>query len=841
MKIAIYDVEVFKYNWLVVIKDKESGERQIVWDDADALEAALDNDNYVYIGFNSKAYDQFIVKGILYGLKQTELKRLSDDLVKGHNGWEHPLMKNQPYLAFNNVDIRDDMYMALSLKAIEGHLGLPIRESSVDFNIDRPLTDEEKAETEKYCCWDVDTTEKVVDLRKGYLKTKLNLGKRAGIPEVKALGSTNAKLTALMLRARRREWTDGRDYVYPPNLDLSVIPNEILNFFETIHDMSIPDEDLFKTSLEITLGGMPCKYAWGGVHGSVSGYYEEETETRVIRNKDVSSLYPSLIELYKYLSRNVPDPQLFYAIRRDRIEAKHKGDKQLANDLKLPLNTVSGAQEAKFNDLYDPLPTRSMRISGQLFLTVLTIRLLNACQTIKLLNLNTDGLAYSIDKSEEALADMIASEWEKETGFELETDYIQKVWIKDVNNLLIVKSDGYVKKVGGYLEYGISQKGAWKINNSLIAVKKAVLDHFTTGISVRDAINSYTDIFDFQIVAKAGAKYKEAYWLVDGFRIQVQKVNRVYATKDERYGRLYKVKASNDSTAKIEMLPEHCIIDNENRLSIEDIDKEFYIQLAEQRVKDFLGQGKRGTKRVATETKTKMNVYQKLIKARAMFLAKKVTKSGKNMNLEFTYFELADIVPAAIEIFSEVGLVSVPWITPDEAVLTIIDTDAPDQSVIFRLPFTPIEPIITNSGKKATNEMQALGASITYIRRYLYMIALDIVEPDTIDSSAGLPEEKPKKQTAPVTAEKREEIKKELTDGEAKATALQIRALKGAMKKLLAANPEKQEDVNKIVLATDNFKNVTKSQCEGLIKKIAGMVEEQKEEGTDNGSNSKED
>jgi predicted nucleotidyltransferase len=76
----------------------------------------------------------------------------------------------------------------------------------------------------------------------------------------------------MMLGAVRKEWTDGRNYVYPPNLDLSVIPKEILDFFDTIHDMSIPDEVLFKTSLTIDIGGMPCKYAWGGVHGSLSCY-----------------------------------------------------------------------------------------------------------------------------------------------------------------------------------------------------------------------------------------------------------------------------------------------------------------------------------------------------------------------------------------------------------------------------------------------------------------------------------------------------------------------------------------------------------------------------------------
>lgn len=126
---------------------------------------------------------------------------------------------------------------------------------------------------------------------------------------------------------------------------MSIIPQEILDFFDTIHDKLIPDEVLFKTALTYKFGDFPCRYAWGGVHGSVKGYHGKSTAKRVIQNRDVSSLYPSLLELFHYLSRNVPDPHVFYNIRKERIQAKHDGNDQLAKDLKLPLNTVSGAQE----------------------------------------------------------------------------------------------------------------------------------------------------------------------------------------------------------------------------------------------------------------------------------------------------------------------------------------------------------------------------------------------------------------------------------------------------------------------------------------------------------------
>ena len=832
MKWYTYDTEVFQHDFLVVFKDKSTGEYFVFHNDNAGVKDFI-NDDSIYCGFNSKSYDQYIIKAICSGFSPEEVKVVNDYIISGGQGWQCPLL-NGVYYQFNNVDIRDDVQQGLSLKAIEGHLGMNIEESEVDFNIDRPLTAEELAQTIHYCKHDVDATEKLTEIRKDYLQTKLNLGNRAGIDQIKALSATNAKLTAMMLGAVRQEWNDGRDYVYPSNLDKSIIPKDIISFFDTIHDNNIPDDDLFSTSLETTIGDMPCKYAWGGVHGSLTSYFGESSGARVIQNRDVSSLYPSLIEEYNYLSRNVPDPQLFYDIRQARINAKHNGDKQTAKDLKLPLNTVSGAQENKYNDLYDPLPTRSLRISGQLFLTMLAMQLLNNCKTIKLLNFNTDGLMYSVDESELPIVDKISAEWEKTTRFELETDDISRVWIKDVNNLLLIKTNGEVKTVGGYLNYGISVKGAWAINNNMVIVKKALIEYFTKGTPVEETINNCNDIFEFQIIAKAGAKYKEAYHIVDGEKQSVQKVNRVYATADERYGKLFKIKAENDATAKIEMLPEHCIIDNDNHLSITDIDKTFYIEMARKRLNDYLGikpENKRRTKQMATATITTkkedkvLNVYQKLLKARAMLINADLKKSGKNMQLAFKYFELDDIVPIATRIFDEVGLISLVSFEEDTAVMKILNTDNPEESIAFTTPFKPIEPIMSNAGRQVTNEMQSLGSSITYMRRYLYMIALDICEPDTIDPISSNPQSPTHVEKTVVPEQPEKVTDSSLTNSNSNASELQIKQLKDVLKKLREADPDKEELIAKIAVETKGFTVISKADCEKLTIEINKMLD----------------
>lgn len=833
MRWYTYDAEVYSHDFFVGFKDKETGERYRFHNDNIGVRDFID-EHCVCCGFNNKNYDQYIIKAICAGFSPEEVKALNDWCISGNQGWQYPLLRGV-WHNFNNVDITMDMQrdkngrLTQSLKVIEGHLFLPIVECDVDFDLERPLTPDEIKKVFDYNDVDIDSTEKITEIRKDYLRTKLNLGRRANVDDVKALASTNAKLTAMMLGAVKREWDDGREYVYPPNLDLSVIPQPILDFFNTIHDKSIPDDVLFKTSLKITIGDMPCKYAWGGVHGSLSGYYEESNENRVVQNRDVSSLYPSLIEGYNYLSRNVPDPQLFYDIRKDRIRAKHDGDKQTAADLKLPLNTVSGAQENQYNDLYDPLPTRSMRISGQLFLTMLTMRLLNECKTIKLLNLNTDGLMYSVDKSELPIVDRISSEWEKQTGFELETDDIQRVWLKDVNNLLFVDIHGKVKTVGSYLNYGISVKGAWSINNNMIIVKKALVDYFVNGTPVEETINNCNDIFEFQIIAKAGSKYKEAYHTVDGKRVSVQKVNRIYATADERYGKLYKIKAENDSTAKIESLPEHCIIDNDNKLTIDKVDKSFYIDLAKKRINDFLGikpEKKGRKKKMATKKETtvdipEMNIYQKLLLVRDEFAQAEIKRSGKNMQLSSLFYELADIVPTSRVLFTKYRLLPLTVVTSGKATMTIVDVDAPENTLVFELD------VQTYDGNKAVTPPQAYGAVVTYYRRYLYMVALDIVEADYLDNNLNPPEV-----TTPVTPEvtpkpapvNNAPATPSLTDGSGNASELQITALKDNLKKLLEADPSQEEFVAQVAIATQSFTVISKADCEALIVKITEML-----------------
>jgi hypothetical protein len=594
--IFIFDCEVFVHDWLFVFKEIATGEYTVIHNDNDAVVAFMERNPFLG-GFNNKHYDNFILKGVMCGLTPEQIKEINDlIIVEEVNGWDIPVLREYR-VYFDSFDLMDDCQVGLSLKAIEAHLGIPIEETEVDFNITHRLSEKELQETIYYCKYDVDATEKLYHLRQAYLKNKVTLGKTRNLTDRQAMYMTNAKLTSVYLKAQKPEkpWNDERNYQYPEKLLRQYIPQEVFDFFDRMKDDRIPNDELFSSKLEIMVGVCPCTIAYGGIHGAIPTYVEEATETRTIRNKDVASYYPHLMTLMGYCSRNMPSPKMFEDTLEERVAAKKAGDKATANALKLVLNTTYGAMlngkdGTAFNDLYDPLMGRSVCISGQLFLLELSEHLIAECSTLKIIQLNTDGIMVSFDHEDEAKYQEITQEWQDRTGFELEEDFIRKIVQKDVNNYVEVPADGGEPKVkGGQLVRGIAPAGAFNINNNAVVVARAIKQYFIDGTPPEETIAASENILDFQLIAKAGGKYSQCYHLVGGEKVIVQKVNRVYAVSDKSKGTVYKTHAVTGRDAKVAGLPTHCAIDNNNNLSIEVVDRKWYVKLAKKYINDFLG------------------------------------------------------------------------------------------------------------------------------------------------------------------------------------------------------------------------------------------------------------
>lgn len=595
--IYIYDIEVFKHDYLVCVVNYSSPEeRYHAWSGDKAaiykLKALFMNPNNIFGGFNNKHYDDYIVKAIFQGATTDEIKAYNDFIIAGGHPWEYPV--DYGYKRFLSFDLRDDLPIDLSLKAIEGNLRLPILESSVPFDIDRPLTPEERAEVLRYCWHDVYSSTVLAKNRVSYLTAKSDVAmmKQHSWPDkTMGLGLTNAKLTAMYLEAQGDAPTDDeRAYVIPANLNLDRIPKEVLDFFGKLKDETITDEDLFKSKFTLAFEeGMEIVYAFGGLHASLSNCDIRASKDLMICNWDVGSMYPSMMINNHLVSRAVARPEEYRQVRDDRIKAKHSGDKKRAEALKLVLNTAYGAMLNKYNKLYDPLMARSVCITGQLYLTDLIFGLKRACKSFRGLNFNTDGVMFSIHPSDREASMEVINEWQARTGLELEEDQIVQYTAKDVNNYIIVKSDGETKAIGGYVSL---HKGGSIKSSNMVIVDKAVYNYFVNGTKPEDTVSSSEDIFEFQIIAKCGSKYEKATWLVNGEHKDVQRVNRIYASKDKTLGPLYKWKLKSEELRPelIANLPDNCLVDNENKMTLDDIDKQFYIDEARKRIMAYIGE-----------------------------------------------------------------------------------------------------------------------------------------------------------------------------------------------------------------------------------------------------------
>ena len=129
-----------------------------------------------------------------------------------------------------------------------------------------------------------------------------------------------------------------------------------------------------------------------------------------------------------------------------------------------------------------------------------------------------------------------------------------------------------------------------------------------------------------------------------------------------------------------------------------------------------------------------MNVFEKLNEARIRFQNANVKKSGKNNYAGYTYYELADILPAINKIAQELKFSCIVNFTPDLATLDFVDCEK-NEKITFTSP-------MSSASLKGAMDVQNTGAVITYLKRYLYQNCFEIVENDLLDATLNPNEEK---------------------------------------------------------------------------------------------------
>jgi len=580
--IIFFDFEVFKLDWLVVLIDTDAESETVICNDKAKLENYYSkNKSNIWVGFNSRHYDQWILKGILAGFNPKEINDWI--IVKEQPGWAFSnLLRQYP---LNNYDVMNGVDRGL--KVFEGFMGNDIRETSVPFNIDRKLTADEIKEVIKYCRHDVEQTIEVFLKRLSDFEAHMGLLKMFNLP-LSNISKTKVQLSAAILDARPQKYYDEFDISFPETMRIEKY-KEVVEWYkdknnrcyEYVTHSKNGKEVVKKKQLEIMVAGVPHVFGWGGVHGAIEKYFGEG----YFINMDVASLYPSLMIIYNLLSRSC-NPEKFKDIVETRLKYKHEKN-PLQAPLKIVINGTYGASKDKNNPLFDPLMANNVCVFGQLLLLDLLERLEESgiCEIIQS---NTDGVLIKLhakndDEADEqySIIDDIAHEWEERTGLVLEFDEYVKVFQKDVNNYVIVDAEGKHKSKGAYVK---------KLNDldyDLAIVNKALIDFMTKNVPVEVTISKCDSLRDFQQVKKISSKYK---YIMHGDKILNEQTVRCFASKREKDGGLKKLHAKTGRLAKMENTPEHCFLINESVNGYDcppDLNKRWYIDLAKKRLKDF--------------------------------------------------------------------------------------------------------------------------------------------------------------------------------------------------------------------------------------------------------------
>lgn len=610
---AFYDFEVFRHDWMVVFKTA-SGQIYKIHNDRQNLKETLKKFT-VLIGYNNHGYDDLILAELLSYKIVADVYGTSQKIIDKEK--ENPKIK----LNLPTIDVMQEIKsgkVGLGLKEIEANMKLNIHETPVDFNMKRKLFTAEVERVFIYCENDVNITEQVFNMRADYFQSKFEIMKEFGLDKM-CMKDTRAKLSSKVLRCKYLKKDivkkDRLLFWHAENLNFDNIPLPALNFYEEVKTKFIAGgdyEELEKSKFDYTLNGVPHKYGFGGLHGAVENLFYDGG----MLSLDVISYYPSLMINNDFISRASESPELFKDLYKKRMQYKSQGDPK-EKILKILLNATFGAMKSEWNPLFDPVMSNNICINGQLILTDLIVRLKNAC---KLIQSNTDGIIIAYDKKNLNMIKEIAKEWEENYNLKLDYDEIEKIVQKDVNNYLVKYTNGKIKAKGRFKNY----QGPTYSNGSLTIIDMALTEYYMNGKDVDFyLIEQYKNdnLLPFQLIAKSGGSYikmiHEIYDIPEDIvfnnyeidellesanikEVDLQKINRLFATNIKKYGAVKKVKITDkvdeneipvlDEDGKvIEVIrydtvsncPEHAIVHNEELEKFDKklLDLNFYSEL----------------------------------------------------------------------------------------------------------------------------------------------------------------------------------------------------------------------------------------------------------------------
>lgn len=553
---VIFDTETYPNCFLLCSMNDDGTNRRAFeisdfHDDAASLKQfalELRRDGHTLVGFNNLSFDY----PILHYLLLTDHPRPKDIfdfaqiIIGSPNKFQHMVRPSDhlvPQIDLLKIHHFDNKARMTSLKSLEFNMRME-NISDLPFPVGTSLSHHEIEILRDYCFHDCEAT------RLFFHKTADQLAFRAKLnkmyPDRNFTNANDVKIGKEFFQMRmEQEGVQCYDYspttgrtprqTSRPLLNLANCVPDYVRFelpeFERIRQHFLTTtitetKGAFK-DLKATVGGLDFVFGTGGIHASVEGNTFTSSDTHMIYDVDVTSMYPSIaIEHGLYPAHLGPKFVDVYRSLREERSGYPKNSPENAM-LKLALNGVYGASNDKFSIFYDPLYTMKTTIGGQLSLAMLAEQLLDV-EGLQIIQANTDGVTVFLPRASKFLVDAVCWHWQRATKLSLEYAEFDMMVIADVNNYIARKTDGTVKRKGRY-EYDIG----WHQDGSALVVPKVAEQVLLHGAPIRETLRNWPDFFDFFIRAKANRGMKLVLDM-GGYDRELERTQRYYVCMEGR-------------------------------------------------------------------------------------------------------------------------------------------------------------------------------------------------------------------------------------------------------------------------------------------------------------------
>lgn len=615
--VIVYDIEIFPNVFHCTCKDTETNKLYFfeISNRKNQLTELVDffffknTGDKMFCGYNNKHYDDVIINYLIdFYYKMDSLSylkicnslfNLSSTIVTSEEGDTSKFKRWKYAKYFYSMDLLTMLFsskLRVGLKEMQVTMHYKnVEEYSGNFS--QFLPDSEIDNMIEYNINDVESTTELLNRLKDDVQLRLFIEKEYGID---ALSMDSVKFgETLLLKKYCEETRLSEQYVKTLRSPMDYIPlkDVILPFIsyknpklqDVLEDMKsqiVYSKERKGYEKKFVLSNVRYSIGVGGIHSLHTPQIFVPSDNEYIGHSDVASMYPSFIIKYKWIPRHLGKEfwQVYSQIYKERIEAKHSGQKLKNLALKLTLNSVTGKMQQETSWMYDPFSVFKIRINGQLILLMLVDRLLEL--NCKIVQVNTDGVMYIAQKTQREAVQEAVSEVEQLTQLTFESDDYEAFYQYAINDYFGVEK-GYSQSHDPKL---IEKKGMFITDPRLgkglapAIIPKAVINYFLTKQPTSEYIKSSKNIEDFLMYQRVDKKFK----VLHG-DVPIQRINRFYASTND-YS-LFKV----DPIGKVaNMLTKSgvTILNKMNDIPIEGrhLNYQYYISEANKIISEFVYQ-----------------------------------------------------------------------------------------------------------------------------------------------------------------------------------------------------------------------------------------------------------